>query len=340
MIGRRLLKDLLSPAGVQARFSSLVPMVIEQTRSGERGMDIFSRLLRERIVCVNGPIDDHVGNLIVAQLLFLESENPERPVSLRVRGVHVCCTAVDNLPHCPIPLLSHENTFLGGLRLQGLCAQTSAHYPLPHPPPCLPPCMPQTLQVSLYINSPGGLVTAGLAIYDTMQYIKCPVATLAVGQASSMASLLLAAGEKGHRRSLPHSRVMLHQPSGGAQARGSYSTTIFKGLLATACGGTCACVCVCARAVGCSHALPCKMRGAPRLLLTNAPHAPFSLWLMQGQASDIIIHAREITKLRELLGNLYVGHTGQAKARVGKCPNAIASRTQRFLSTACGIEQP
>ncbi|KAI8111813.1 hypothetical protein M9435_004312 [Picochlorum sp. BPE23] len=135
-------------------FSSLVPMVIESTSRGERGMDIYSRLLRERIVCVNGPIDDHMSNLIVAQLLFLESENPEKPISM-------------------------------------------------------------------YINSPGGVVTAGLAIYDTMQYIKCPVSTLAVGQAASMASLLLASGEEGHRRSLPNSRIMLHQPSGGASGQAS-----------------------------------------------------------------------------------------------------------------------
>ena len=109
-------------------------------------------LLRERIVCLNGPIDDHMSNLVVAQLLYLESENPEKGISM-------------------------------------------------------------------YINSPGGVVTAGLAIYDTMQYIKCPVSTLAVGQAASMASLLLSAGEKGSRRSLPNSRIMLHQPSGGASGQ-------------------------------------------------------------------------------------------------------------------------
>ncbi|EFN56134.1 hypothetical protein CHLNCDRAFT_56121 [Chlorella variabilis] len=130
----------------------MVPVVIESTSRGERAFDIYSRLLRERIVCVNGPIDDHLSNLIVAQLLYLESENPEKPISL-------------------------------------------------------------------YINSPGGVVTAGLAIYDTMQYIRCPVGTLAVGQAASMASLLLAAGEAGQRRSLPHSRVMVHQPSGGARGQ-------------------------------------------------------------------------------------------------------------------------
>ncbi|GAB4817487.1 hypothetical protein N2152v2_004533 [Parachlorella kessleri] len=129
-------------------------MVIETTSRGERAFDIYSRLLRERIVCVNGPIDDHMSNLIVAQLLYLESEHPEKPVYM-------------------------------------------------------------------YINSPGGVVTAGLAIYDTMQYIRCPVSTLAIGQAASMASLLLAAGAEGHRKSLPHTRVMLHQPSGGAQGQAS-----------------------------------------------------------------------------------------------------------------------
>lgn len=132
----------------------LIPMVVESTNRGERAFDIYSRLLRERIVCINGPIDDHVANVVVAQLLYLESENPEKPISM-------------------------------------------------------------------YINSPGGVVTSGLAIYDTMQYIRSPVATLAVGQAASMASLLLAAGERGHRRSLPHSRIMLHQPSGGAQGQAS-----------------------------------------------------------------------------------------------------------------------
>ncbi|KAK2080855.1 ATP-dependent Clp protease proteolytic subunit 2, mitochondrial [Prototheca wickerhamii] len=134
--------------------AGLVPMVIESSSRGERAFDIYSRLLRERIVCVNGPIEDYSANLIVAQLLYLESEHPEKPIHM-------------------------------------------------------------------YINSPGGVVTAGMAIYDTMQYIKCPVSTLAVGQAASMASLLVAAGAPGQRRSLPHSRIMLHQPSGGAQGQAS-----------------------------------------------------------------------------------------------------------------------
>eukprot|EP00887_Chlorella_sp_A99_P004222 scaffold15.g4222.t1 len=150
----------------QRRWQALVPMVIEQTSRGERAFDIYSRLLRERIVCINGPIDDHLANVVVAQLLYLESENPEK-------------------------------------------------------------------LISLYINSPGGVVTAGLAIYDTMQYVRCPVSTLAVGQAASMASLLLAAGAPGQRRSLPHSRVMLHQPSGGAQGQASDIAIQAKEILKT-----------------------------------------------------------------------------------------------------------
>eukprot|EP00210_Caulerpa_lentillifera_P008638 g8239.t2 len=131
------------------RLSTLIPMVIEHSPKGERAFDIYSRLLRERIICLNGAIDDHLSNLIVAQLLYLESEHPEK-------------------------------------------------------------------QISMYINSPGGVVTSGLAIYDTMQYIQCPVTTLCIGQAASMASLILAAGSEGERKALPNSRIMLHQPSGGA----------------------------------------------------------------------------------------------------------------------------
>ncbi|KAL6899452.1 hypothetical protein ACP4OV_006110 [Aristida adscensionis] len=134
------------------RAYGLVPMVIETTSRGERAYDIFSRLLKERIVCIHGPIADDTASLVVAQLLFLESENPLKPVHL-------------------------------------------------------------------YINSPGGVVTAGLAIYDTMQYIRCPVTTLCIGQAASMGSLLLAAGAPGERRALPNARVMIHQPSGGAQGQ-------------------------------------------------------------------------------------------------------------------------
>ncbi|XVN43074.1 MAG: ATP-dependent Clp endopeptidase proteolytic subunit ClpP [Candidatus Rickettsia vulgarisii] len=129
-----------------------VPMVIEQTPRGERAFDIYSRLLKERIVFVCGPIEDYMANVIVAQLLFLEAENPEK-------------------------------------------------------------------DISMYINSPGGVVTAGLAIYDTMQYIKPKISTLCIGQACSMGSLLLTAGEKGMRFALPHSRIMIHQPSGGYQGQ-------------------------------------------------------------------------------------------------------------------------
>ncbi|KAL6634797.1 hypothetical protein ACP70R_027468 [Stipagrostis hirtigluma subsp. patula] len=143
------------PAGLSPhREYGLVPMVIETTSRGERAYDIFSRLLKERIVCIHGPIADDTASLVVAQLLFLESENPLKPVHL-------------------------------------------------------------------YINSPGGVVTAGLAIYDTMQYIRCPVTTLCIGQAASMGSLLLAAGAPGERRALPNARVMIHQPSGGAQGQAS-----------------------------------------------------------------------------------------------------------------------
>jgi ATP-dependent Clp protease protease subunit len=126
----------------------LVPMVVEQTARGERAYDIYSRLLKERVVFIVGPIDDHVANLVVAQLLFLESESPDK-------------------------------------------------------------------DIHLYINSPGGIVTAGLAIYDTMQFIKSDVSTICVGQAASMGAFLLAAGAKGKRFSLPNSRIMIHQPLGG-----------------------------------------------------------------------------------------------------------------------------
>lgn len=134
--------------------SYLIPYVIEQTGRGERSYDIYSRLLKDRIIFIGQEIDDHLANLVVAQLLFLESEDPDK-------------------------------------------------------------------EVYLYINSPGGVVTAGLAIYDTMQYIKCPVSTICTGQAASMAAVLLAAGERGKRISLPHSRIMIHQPLGGAQGQAS-----------------------------------------------------------------------------------------------------------------------
>uniref|UniRef100_A0A2P2Q3Q1 ATP-dependent Clp protease proteolytic subunit n=1 Tax=Rhizophora mucronata TaxID=61149 RepID=A0A2P2Q3Q1_RHIMU len=136
------------------RTYSLIPMVIEHSSRGERAYDIFSRLLKERIVCINGPISDDTAHVVVAQLLFLESENPSKPIHM-------------------------------------------------------------------YLNSPGGQVTAGLAIYDTMQYVRSPINTICLGQAASMASLLLAAGAKGERKSLPNATIMIHQPSGGysGQAR-------------------------------------------------------------------------------------------------------------------------
>ena len=161
-------------------YMNLVPMVVEQTSRGERAYDIFSRLLKERIVFVNGPVHDGMSQLVVAQLLHLEAENPSK-------------------------------------------------------------------EISMYINSPGGVVTAGLSIYDTMEYIRPKVSTLVVGQAASMGSLLLTAGAKGMRFALPNSQIMVHQPSGG----------------------------------------------------------------YQGQATDIMIHARYTEKLKNRLNNIYVKHTGQ-----------------------------
>ena len=131
---------------------SFVPMVVEQSSRGERAYDIYSRLLKDRIIFIGGPIEDHMANLVIAQLLFLEAEDPDK-------DIHV------------------------------------------------------------YINSPGGVVTAGMAIYDTMQYIKAPVSTICLGMAASMGALLLTAGEKGKRYALPYSRIMIHQPLGGAQGQ-------------------------------------------------------------------------------------------------------------------------
>ena len=136
------------------QYNTTIPMVVEQTARGERAYDIYSRLLKERIIFVSGPIHDSLSTLIVAQLLFLESENPKK-------------------------------------------------------------------EISMYINSPGGIVTSGLSIYDTMRYIKPKISTLCIGQAASMGSLLLTAGEKGQRFSLPNSRIMVHQPSGGFQGQAS-----------------------------------------------------------------------------------------------------------------------
>lgn len=164
---------------------NLVPIVVEQSARGERAYDIYSRLLKERVIFLVGPIDDYMANVVVAQLLFLESENPDK-------------------------------------------------------------------DIHLYINSPGGVVTAGMAIYDTMQFIKCDVSTLCVGQAASMGALLLTGGAAGKRHTLPHSRVMIHQPLGG----------------------------------------------------------------VQGQASDIEIHTREILATRERLNEILARHTGQPLERI------------------------
>lgn len=165
---------------IDTYMSSLVPMVVETTNRGERAYDIYSRLLKERIIFVTGPVEDHMSALICAQLLFLEAENPKK-------------------------------------------------------------------EINMYINSPGGVVTSGLAIYDTMQFIKPAVSTLCIGQAASMGSLLLSAGAADQRFALPNARVMVHQPSGGAQ----------------------------------------------------------------GQVSDVILHAQEMTKLKKRLNEIYVKHTGR-----------------------------
>ncbi|SRR6056297_74061 len=180
----------------------LVPMVIEQTGRGERAYDIYSRLLKDRIIFIGEPIEEHLANTTVAQLLFLESEDPDK-------------------------------------------------------------------DIHLYINSPGGVVSAGLAIYDTMQYVKCPISTICIGQAASMGAVLLSGGTKGKRIALPNARIMIHQPLGG----------------------------------------------------------------MQGQASDIEIHAREILHLRERLNDILIRHTGQNRRK-------IESDTERdfFMSAEQAVE--
>jgi ATP-dependent Clp protease protease subunit len=164
---------------------NLIPIVVEQSARGERSYDIYSRLLKERVIFLVGPVDDHVANVIVAQMLFLESENPDK-------------------------------------------------------------------DISFYINSPGGSVTAGLAIYDTMQFINCDVSTMCIGQAASMGALLLAGGAKDKRYCLPHSRMMIHQPLGG----------------------------------------------------------------VQGQATDIEIHAKEILQIRERLNKILSDHTGRSMEEI------------------------
>ena len=167
---------------------NLVPVVVEQTSRGERAYDIYSRLLKERVIFLVGPIDDYVANVVVAQLLFLESENPDK-------------------------------------------------------------------DINLYINSPGGSVSAGLAVYDTMQFLKPDVSTMCIGQAASMGSLLLSAGAKGKRYALPHSRIMIHQPWSGG---------------------------------------------------------------IQGQATDIDIHAREIINTRQRLNEILSKHTGQPIEQIAR----------------------
>ncbi len=179
--------DIKNHNQMMEAYANLVPIVIETTSRGERSFDIYSRLLKERIVFVTGGVEDYMSSLIVAQLLFLESEDPEK-------------------------------------------------------------------DIYMYINSPGGVVTSGMAMYDTMQYIRPDVATLCIGQACSMGSLLLTAGAQGKRFATPNARIMIHQPSGG----------------------------------------------------------------MQGQASDIEIHAQEIINLKKRLNQVYVKHTGQKLAAIEK----------------------
>ncbi|MGD8937856.1 MAG: ATP-dependent Clp endopeptidase proteolytic subunit ClpP [Gammaproteobacteria bacterium] len=181
---------------------NLVPMVVEQSARGERAYDIYSRLLKERVVFLVGPVDDNTANIIVAQLLFLESENPDK-------------------------------------------------------------------DISFYINSPGGSVTAGMAIYDTMQFINCDVSTMVIGQAASMGALLLCGGAKDKRYSLPHSRVMIHQPLGG----------------------------------------------------------------VQGQATDIEIHAKEILHTRERLNKILADHTGQPIEKI-----AVDTDRDNFMSADASVE--
>jgi len=181
---------------------NLVPIVVEQSARGERSYDIYSRLLKERVVFLVGPVEDYSANVIVAQLLFLESENPDK-------------------------------------------------------------------DIHLYINSPGGSVTAGLAIYDTMQFIKCDVSTMCIGQAASMGALLLTGGAKGKRYCLPHARMMIHQPLGG----------------------------------------------------------------VQGQASDIEIHAREILQVRDRLNKIMAEHTGQPLEKI-----EIDTDRDNFMSGDASVE--
>ncbi len=188
-------------------FASLVPMVIESTPRGERAFDIYSRLLRERIVCVNGPIDEHMSNLVTAQLLFLESEHPEKPVS--------CCSSA--------LLFLSVQTCLNSLMLccRSACTSTQAAVLSQRAWPSMTPCRQAACTTLAHATAlagrrcqPSCFQTSTIAY---LQYVSSPITTLCMGQAASMASLLLCAGETGQRMSLPNSRIMLHQPSGGAQ---------------------------------------------------------------------------------------------------------------------------
>ena len=145
---------MASPDWFEFAPTNLIPTVVEQTHRGERSWDIFSRLLKDRIIFLGTPIDDRVANIVIAQLLYLESEDPDK-------------------------------------------------------------------EISIYINSPGGVITSGMAIYDTMHHVKCPVSTICIGQAASMGAFLLSSGDKGRRFALPHARIMVHQPLGGAQGQAS-----------------------------------------------------------------------------------------------------------------------
>jgi ATP-dependent Clp protease, protease subunit len=181
---------------VEIYANNLVPMVVEQTARGERAFDIYSRLLKERIIFLTGAVYDQVSALICAQLLFLESENPNKDISFYIYS----------------RLLKERIIFLTGAVYDQVSALICAQLLF------LESDNPSK-DIAFYINSPGGVVSAGLAIYDTMQYIRSPVSTVCIGQAASMGSLLLTAGAKGKRFALPNARVMVHQPSGGAQGQ-------------------------------------------------------------------------------------------------------------------------
>ena len=290
---------------METKALNLVPMVVEQTARGERAYDIYSRLLKERVIFIVGPIDDHMANLVVAQLLFLESENPDK-------------------------------------------------------------------DINIYINSPGGVVTAGLAIYDTMQFVKPDVSTMVVGQAASMGAVLLAAGTKGKRYSLPNSRVMIHQPLGGFQGQASdidiHAREILKmrerlneiladhtanlvvaqlqflesenpdkdiNIYIKSPGG------VVTAGLAIYYTMQCVKPDVSTMVVGQAasmgavllaagsqgkryslPHSRVMIHQplggFQGQATDIDIHAREILKMREKLNELLARHTGQSVEKIAE----------------------